>query len=402
MNDDIGLFEETESAEADRVTRSRRRGRKGALVMVMVLLIAGGVWYGVTQVLGIGNYQDYPGTSGERDVLIQIRSGDSTTAIGDRLQQAGVVASAKAFTKAADDEDKVRGVQPGFYVMRTKVSGQTAVRELIAPGSRRGQLEVRSGWQLADTTAPDSKVTKGIMAKIAEASCADLNGHSTCVSVADLYAAGSTADPAALGVPEWAVPAVRKGDQQRRLEGLISPGLYTVRPGDNATDILKGLLTTSAVRLQSSDLSATGPQSSGYTPYQLLIVASIAEREAGLDADLAKITRVLYNRLAGKLENHKPRLGLDSTVAYGLNRPMIRMAPSERPKSGAYNTYDLDGLPPTPISSPSPAALKAAQNPADGTWTYFVVCKKDGTSCFANGYPEHQAFVAQAQAAGVW
>ena len=144
-------------------------------------------------------------------------------------------------------------------------------------------------------------------------------------------------------------------------------------------------------------MPSTSQQQSGFSPYQVLTIASIVERESGVAADMPKVARVLYNRLAAGQS-----LQLDSTVDYGLDRPMVRTSPAERPAAGAYDTYDNPGLPPTPISSPSTAAVQAAIAPTPGPWMYFVVCQKDGTSCFATTYTEHQQNVALAQRNGAY
>jgi UPF0755 protein len=76
------------------------------------------------------------------------------------------------------------------------------------------------------------------------------------------------------------------------------------------------------------------------------------------------------------------RLQMDSTVNYVLDRPTLLTDESERLKAGAYNTYKITGLPPTPIAVPSPEAIQAAVKPPAGDWVYFVKCEKNGLSCF--------------------
>lgn len=376
------------------VRRRRRRWLRWALVVVL-LVVAVGAYFGIRQVLGLGYYPDYSGT-GQGDLVVEIDSG-TITDIGNRLQQDGVVASSRAFVKASKSDSRVGGVQPGYYVLRHRMSAAAAVNLLVAPSSRVGELEVRSGWQLDDTTAPNGTVSKGILSRIADASCVTLDGHRSCLTVADLQSAIQNTPPTQLGVPAWAVPAVGALDPAHRLEGLIMPGVYNFRPGTTAVATLHALLTQSATQLQVAGLPSANQQSSGFSPYQVLVIASIVEREAGVQADMPKIARVLYNRLATGMD-----LELDSTVDYALNRPMVRTTPADRPGAGAYNTYANSGLPPSPISSPSVAAIEAAESPAAGDWLYFVVCQKNGASCFATTYQQHQTNVALAQANGAY
>lgn len=383
------------SDESAEVGVRRRRSRKAIWITVALAALVG---LGATliQTLGYGHYPDYQG-SGQSDVLFQVDNGDTVRGIGDRLVQAGVVASANSFVKASRGNSAVGLVQPGFYVLKDHMSAAAAADALVDPHNRVGELQIQSGWQLDDTTGVNGKVTKGILSHIAAASCATLNGTSTCLSVDDLRAAIAHTDPAQLGVPDWAIGSVANVDPDHRLEGLITPGIYNIKPGENAARTLQRVLDQSVAQMRAAGLPSASQQDSGFSPYQVLVIASIVEREAGTQSDMPKIARVLYNRLAKPMN-----LELDSTVDYALDRPMVRTGTADRPKAGRYDTYDNSGLPPTPISSPSAAAIEAASAPVSGTWLYFVVCRTDGTSCFADTYPQHQANVAKAQADGAY
>lgn len=365
--------------------------------LVVLALIAGGVWFGLTQVLGIdfGGYDDYSG-SGERDVIVEIPTGASTGGIASRLHDDGVVASTKAFTKAAEGDNRARGIQPGFYVMRTKVSGKDALAKILSPDSRKGRLEIRAGWQLDDITKTDGSIEPGIIKRLSTASCAELDGKSTCVPVEEMRKVASEGDLAALGVPDWAAPVAAKLEPRRRLEGLIQPGVYDVRPGSTAGELWRKVITESALQLQSKGMPTLAAET-GFTPYQILIMASLIEREA-IKGDFEKVSRVTYNRLAKQMP-----LQYDSTVNYVLDRPAIRTKEEDRKKVGPYNTYAPgSGLPPGPISAPSIDSIKAAAKPVDGPWLFFVRCQKDGKSCFAETAKEHEQNVKQAQANGAY
>ena len=108
-----------------------------------------------------------------------------------------------------------------------------------------------------------------------------------------------------------------------------------------------------------------------HTPYDVLKIASIIEKEAGVTADYPKVARVIYNRLA----MHK-ELQLDSTLNYVLpqRKGHLSTADLQNPRRSTPTTHK--GLPPTPIDSPGAEALKAALNPADGNWIYFVTIDK--------------------------
>ncbi|MFL6141951.1 MAG: endolytic transglycosylase MltG [Labedaea sp.] len=407
MTDELGLFNDRHgdrrgdrSRTARRRPPPRRRSRRRVTVwigvLVVLVLIAGGVWFGLTQVLGIdiGGYDDYTG-SGEQDVVVEIPDGATTGVIAGVLHDKGVVASTKAFVKAAESDSRVLGIQPGFYVMRTKVSGKDAITKILTPDSRKGRLEIRGGYQLDDITKLDGGIEPGIVTRLSNASCADLNGKSTCVPVEEMRKVAETGDPVALGVPDWAVPDIAKLEPKRRLEGLVQPGVYDVRPGSSADEVWRTVISESTTRLQAIGMPKIASDT-GFSPHQVLVMASLIEREA-IEKDFAKVSRVTYNRLAISM-----KLGFDSTVNYVLDRPAIRTKEADRGKAGAYNTYANFGLPPGPIASPSKGAIEAAVKPAEGNWVYFVRCQKDGTSCFAETLSQHEANVKQAQANGAY
>ncbi|MEU4525391.1 endolytic transglycosylase MltG, partial [Amycolatopsis sp. NPDC024027] len=374
--------------------KPRKKGKRAlgwVAAIAVIALLAGGAWYGFNRFFG---YDDFDG-AGTDDVVFQVADGDTTSAIGAKLTTAGVVASTKAFVKAGEGNPKLARVQHGFYVMKSHMSGASAVDRITDAAARVGQLEIRPYTQFDDITQPDGKVTPGVYSLMAKASCAQLNGKSTCVSADDLRKAVDAADLKQLGVPDWAIEPANKADRKdRRLEGLIAPGLYDVKPGSTAQEILGQLVHTSAEAIQNAGLSpqATGP---GMTPYQTLIIASIIEREA-VKADFGKLSRTIYNRLKINM-----RLQMDSTVNYVLDRPTLLTDEADRAKSGAYNTYRNTGLPPTPIAVPSSDAIKAAVKPPDGEWLFFVKCEKNGLSCFAVSNDEHNKNRDLAKARGV-
>jgi len=373
----------------------RGPGRRGAVVLLAVGVLLVAVLGGAALLhRSLTAAPDFAG-AGEGDVIVQVAEGDSTAAIGRTLEGAGVVASVQAFLRAAEQDDRILGVQPGSYQMRSRMSGAAAVERLLDPETRVGQLEIRGGVQLDDTSAPDGTVTPGVLTLISRATCATLDGAESCVSVDELRAAMAETDPAELGVPEWAREAVAAADPVRRLEGLLVPGVYEVEPGRSAVEVLQGLLAVSTPRLEDSGL-VEGAAATGYTPYEVLIISSLVEKE-GITPDMPKVARVVYNRLG-----IDQRLELDSTVNYPLDLQALRTTAEDRGTPGPYNSYATAGLPPTPIAAPGRDAVAAALDPEPGPWFFFVRCQTDGTSCFAETFAEHTANVALARENGAF
>lgn len=357
-------------------------------VALLLGALAGGGWYAYRTFVAT---PDFPGP-GDGQVVVQVHDGDTTRAIGQQLSRVGVTASTDAFVAAAAGSSAIRAVQPGYYRLLLRMSGAGAVAALLDPQARLGVLDIRGGVQLDDTRAPDGTVTPGVLSQIAKATC---DPTQKCDTVDALRAAMVDTDPAQLGVPDWALAGVRKAPATRRLEGLFVPGRYDVQPGAAALDVLKALMTTSASRFDAAGLVA-GAQQIGMAPYDVLRIASLVEKES-ITADMPKVARVIDNRLgAGQ------RLELDTTINYPLDVPSLYTSPANRAKPGPYNTYLNTGLPITPIAGAGSAAMAAALAPAPGPWMFFVPCEKDGTSCFAVTFADHQVNVAKAHANGVF
>lgn len=393
MNDDLGLFDEESAPPPGSSRRERRTKRRitwlgAGVIFAVIVLVA---WFGVRQLLGNADYEGNGGTK----VLVQVTDGQPQSAIAEELVDKHVVASAGAFTAAAEGNKDMLAVQPGYYVMRSKMSGKAAVNRMTDPAARAGSLQLRPGSRVNDVKKPDGSVDKGLLSRLADASCTKLNGKSTCVSKHQLRGVLSSTDLTSLGVPRWAAEKASKVDKAHRLEGLVLPGVYEVKPGDDAKGLLATVLRDSAAKMSAAGLPSIA-EGTGKSPYETLTIASLVQSE-GVEQDFGKIARVIHNRLA----KHR-KLELDSTVNYVLDRPEIRTSAKDRAKAGPYNTYAGTRIPPSPIDSPSREAIKAAAKPDSGDWMFFVKCAKDGSSCFAKTHGEHRKNVKSAQDRGVY
>jgi UPF0755 protein len=132
----------------------------------------------------------------------------------------------------------------------------------------------------------------------------------------------------------------------------------------------------------------------GFTPLEIVTVASYIQAEASNPEDFPKIARAVYNRL----EDGQP-LQLDSTVNYATGKHDIFTSDSDRASDSPYNTYRVSGLTPGPIASPGKEALAAALAPADGPWRYWVTVNLDtGETKFSESYEEHLRNVEELRA----
>jgi UPF0755 protein len=381
-----------------RARRARRRRRSAAgfataLLMAMVLaavFLGSKLWHNLT---GGGN--DYTGNGGH-DLLIEVNAGDSTTAIGETLHNHDVVKTVRSFVDAAHGNAAISAIQPGYYRVRTEIPASSAVQRLADPNNRAGRLVIPEGRQLDDTTdMKTNATTPGILSLISEATCVSLDGHKRCVTVADLRTAADVSTPAALAVPIWAVePVTAMGNDHRRIEGLIAPGTFNVDPTAPPQKILATLISASTDSYVRSGLLDTAT-AMHLSPYDVLVVASLVQREAE-PQDFPKVARVIYNRLS----EHRT-LEFDSTVNYPLDRREVATSDGDRAQPTPWNTYLADGVPATPICSPSVDALQAAEHPAPGDWLYFVTIDSQGTTLFTRDYQQHLANIELAKHNGV-
>jgi UPF0755 protein len=386
-------------SRADRIRadrgRRRRRVARGLAVGLLIMVVVAAVFVGSKLWHSFGPQNDYTGT-GKKDLVIQVHAGDSTTAIGETLHNHDIVRTVKAFLEAAEGNDAIASIQPGYYRMRTELPASSAVKRLTDPDNRVGKLVIPEGQQLDDTADVKTKATTpGIFTMISKASCVELDGNKHCVSVADLRTAAEKTPLASLSVPAWAVdPATRMGNDHRRLEGLIAPGTFDVNPSGSPQTILETLISASTQLYVKSGLLDTAT-AMNMSPYNVLVVASLVQREAK-PPDFPKVSRVIYNRLAV----HRT-LEFDSTVNYPLDRREVATTDADREQPTLWNTYIDEGLPATPICSPGTDALKAAEHPADGDWLYFVTIDKQGTTLFTRDYQQHLANIELAKRNGV-
>jgi UPF0755 protein len=375
--------------------RRRRRVALGFAVGLLIVVVVAAVFLGSRMWHSFGPQNDYAG-DGKRDLVIQVRAGDSTTAIGETLHNHDVVRTVKAFLEAAQGNEAISAIQPGYYRVRTEIPAASAVKRLADPKSRVGKLVIPEGQQLDDTTdVKTNATTPGIFTMISESSCVELDGDRHCVAASDLRTAAEKTPLAALSVPPWAVePVTGMGDDHHRLEGLIAPGTLNVNPSASPQSILETLISASAQQYVKSGLLDTAT-AMNMSPYNVLVVASLVQREAK-PQDFAKVARVIYNRLA----EHRT-LEFDSTVNYPLDRREVATTDADRGQATPWNTYLSEGLPATPICSPGADALKAAEHPADGDWLYFVTIDAQGTTLFTRDYQQHLANIELAKSNGV-
>lgn len=350
----------TADASSRPVNHERRRGRGCLVVLAIMVVLALAAGAASLWVMGHVN----PGGEGE-DVALTIPEGTSTTGIAALLQEQGVVTNATVFEYYLRFRGGDVNIQAGDYVLTENASMGSTLATLKAgpqepPYDTVTIPEGYSVWNGAGLPVPGRLVT----ALDEAVDRFTTESISAVLLSGDLRSRYSPAD-------------------QGNLEGLLFPDTYRIQEEDTETTIVQAMIDRFdqvAADAGYDDAEAT----TGLSAYETIIVASLVEREAGIDADRAKVARVIYNRL----EQGIP-LGIDASIAYAVGGATNgTLTASDLDIDSPYNTRDVAGLPPTPIGLPGRASLEAAMNPADGPWLYYVLASQEGDHFFTDSYDE--------------
>lgn len=343
-------------------------------VVVVLILVAGyvGWWY-----LGTVKPDGEPGPAR----AFTVTTSDTMTSVSERLEELGFVVDAEVFRWYVDRQGGIDLV-PGFYQLPTNDHMGNVLSRLRTPPDQTYQR----------VTFPEGFTIAQMGERLAEVS--------PRLDAAAFVAAASSPD----------VPSLLRPAGVTSLEGLLFPDTYQVSNADNEAQVVLRMVGLMERVAEQEDLVA-GAAELGRSPYEVLIVASMIEKEAKLDADRPKIARVVYNRLELGMN-----LQIDATLYYLGDRstpfPELRETP------GPYNTYLNAGLPPTPIANPGRASIRAALDPApdpsagdpicralddptDCRYLYYVLADDEGGHAFAATLEQHEANIRAARDAGV-
>lgn len=356
-----------------RRTRERRRRRRGGLRRWITLLVA----LGLVVVAGLAAKafvmpiyekitasEDYPGP-GSGTVKVVIAAGQGGEAIASTLKDRGVIKTRGAYLEVARANEKAAAaIQPGTYTMKKEMTAADAFKYISNPANRSNpRVTVREGLWASEIYPILSKATG--------------------VPVASYVKAAK--NPKAIGLP-----AAAKGN----VEGYLFPSTYEFPEKASATTQLKMMVAKTTTELRKAGVAPADDE-------KVMILASLVEAEAKLDADRPKIARVFLNRLAagpsgptlGKLES-------DAAVSYGAKRRATY--PSQKELADTSNPYNLRqraGLPPGPISNPGAKSIEAAARPASGPWLFFVAVNLvTGETKYAVTLEEHNRNTAELRA----
>ena len=298
----------------------------------------------------------------EGGVAVQIPAGANAGSIGDLLEQRGVIADARFFELNATLTLRRGKLRTGNYVLRRNMTNGAAIDALI------------QGPKVRVVRTFDVTVPEGLSRREAARSL-DKSG----IEGSYLKASGSRrafARARRLGLPRGT----------RTLDGFLFPATYELKAGASANDLVDKQLD--ALRDNLGSLNLARAKRRDLSRYDILVIASLIERETPSDRERPLVSSVIYNRLA----MGEP-LGIDATIRYAENNWSRPLRVSEIERDTPYNTRINSGLPPTPIGNPGLASLKAAAKPANTDYLFYVV-KPGACHAFAETLSEHERNVA--------
>lgn len=309
-----------------------KAGLLSALATAALLFVAALAW-------GFASYTaDGPVARQGDETVVVLRSGAGVSEIAGTLAEAGVVRSATAFRVAAQLTGADRGLRAGEYRIESRASLAEVLETLRSGDVARHFVTIPEGWSVAQAI--------------------DILNAETVLT-------GTVED----------IPA----------EGSLMPDTYEVTRGESRQSVIDRMQAAQTELIE--ELWPTRAQGLPFsTPEEAVTLASIVEKETGLAEERPRVAAVFVNRLRLGM-----RLESDPTIVYGISggRPLGRgLRRSELARETPYNTYQIPGLPPTPIANPGRAAIEAVLNPPASRDLFFVA-DGSGGHAFASTYAEH-------------
>ncbi|XSG82394.1 MAG: endolytic transglycosylase MltG [Methyloligella sp. ZOD6] len=313
--------------------------------VLTLILVAAGIGVGLLYFLKV--QFDKPGPLETAKVVV-IPQGRGVSGIADQLQSEGVISDRRVFVTTSYYFNYIKGdstLKAGEYEFAAHTSMRDVLDKLVEGKSIRHKVTIAEGL-----------TSQQVVRKLLDHP--ELTGEIT------------------------EIPP----------EGSLLPDTYLFRRGESRQDILNRMAQAQQVFL-AEHWKDRAPDLPIQTPQEALILASIVEKETGVEGERPHIAAVFHNRLRKSM-----RLQSDPTIIYGLvggqgklGRPILQ---SELDKKTVYNTYQIDGLPPTPIANPGRSAILATLNPAATDALYFVA-DGSGGHAFAASLSDHNDNVAE-------
>ena len=362
------------------------------LFIVILVMVAGLLAWGRQEFNGPGPLADA--------ACVKVDRGASLSAVSRTLEGQGVISDARLFRIGADYADRGGDLKFGSYLVPASASMQQVLDIITAGGQSTCGREVnfRIGVASAEIILreldPSTNRYVEVVAFDPAASAAPQE-YVDASDDRDLRYRVTLAE----GVTSWQVVESLKRAEflqgsvaERPAEGSLAPDSYEVARGADRATLIQTMQSRQATTL--ADLWASRQDGLPYaSPEEALIMASIVEKETGIADERRQVASVFVNRMRKGM-----RLQTDPTVIYGVTKGEgilgRGLRQSELRRETPWNTYVIDGLPPTPIANPGRLSIEAALNPDDTPYIFFVA-DGSGGHAFAVTLAEHNANVAK-------
>ena len=361
------------------------------LFVVVLALVAGVLAWGRREFTGPGPLADA--------ICVRVEKGASLAQVSRVLAAQGAVSDARIFRIGADYADRAAELKFGSYLVPPGAS-MAQVLEIVTAGGQSTcgrEVNFRIGVTGADVVLRTLDPATQAFVEVAKFDAAGPvpAAYEAAAAEPDLRWRVTLAE----GVTSWQVVDALKragflaGDVAAvPPEGTLAPDSYAVERGADRGALLAEMAARQS-RLLADLWAARAPGLPYRTPEEALTMASLIEKETGVAAERGRVASVFLNRLAQGI-----KLQTDPAVIYGLTRGEgvlgRGLRASELRRATPYNTYVIDGLPPTPIANPGRLSLEAALNPEVTDYLYFVA-DGSGGHAFAASLAEHNANVAK-------
>jgi uncharacterized YceG family protein len=335
----------------------RPRGHRRRLLLPIVIgvtLIAVGVAWFLTSL-----YQPGKG-EGTGRVPVVIPRGGSLGEIADRLGSAGVVDKPFFFKLRVRIAGHASDLKPGSYVLKKDMAYGDVINTLTTGPPRN----------IINLTIPEGRARSEIAPLVKEAG---VKGNYTRATVRSAHLS----------------PRLYKAPRGASLEGFLFPATYELKRGSTVRALVAKQLE--AFKQNFAKVRMSYARRKNLTPYDVVTIASMVEREASLDRERPLIAAVIYNRLKQGMP-----LGIDATIRFATHNWTRPLRVSELRINSGYNTRTHQGLPPGPIGNPGLASLEAAAHPARVKYLFYVVkpCG-NGSHAFSSTDAQFQRDVAK-------
>jgi UPF0755 protein len=287
-------------------------------------------------------------------VDVRVEQGESLAAVVRKLREQNVITNERLFSLWARLRGAEKRIHRGLYRFEASVTPQEVLERLVAG----------KGIFLT-VTIPEGLTVREIADLLAKLRIADKEKF-----------LAEAANPELLGA---------LGLREQGIEGYLFPSTYHFIPATPERDVI--FTMAEQFRKVTQPVLTQGDGRSQLTPHEVITLASIIEKETGVESERPLISAVFHNRLKREMPMQS-----DPTVIYGIKDFNGNLTRKDLQDSSPYNTYRIAALPPGPICNPGLSSIKAALHPADVPYLYFV-SKNDGTHVFSKDLEAHNQAV---------